>query len=318
MINDSLKIGVCSRSFSRNKVLRAELLQKFSNVKFNDEGLSLNGDSLIEFLADCDGAVIALEYISEDILAQLPNLKFIGKYGVGLDKIDFEALDANNVLLGWTPGVNATAVSELTLNLALNIVRNTPESAAFAKQLNWKQVTGKQLSSLTFGVLGYGHVGSKVARLAQVFGAKVLVHDKVDMSAECAAQNIEFVNFDALLQQADLITVHTPGNQETYHLIAEKQIAMMKPGSYIINTARGGIVCEKSILKALDSGHLSAVAFDVLESEPPRDDVFISHENVFVTTHIGGSSEESILAMGRAAIEGLTNPESALNFAQYK
>jgi D-3-phosphoglycerate dehydrogenase len=317
-MNSVDKIGVCSRSFSRNPVLRKELLSKFSNVKFNDDGLSLNGGALVDFLSDCDGAVIALEYIDSSILKQLPKLKFIGKYGVGLDKLDFEALDNYGVKLGWKPGVNATSVAELTLNMALNIVRNTPISHALAEKLNWKQVTGKQLSSLTFGVLGLGHVGTKVAKLAQAFGCKVKVYDKEDKTKECETLGFDFVSFDELLRQANILSIHIPSNQQTYHMIGETEFNKMQNGSYIINTARGGIVNEQELLSALNQGHLSAAGFDVLEVEPPQNSDFIHHPKTFVTTHIGGSSEEAIIAMGSAAIDGLSDYTIATNFKKYK
>lgn len=318
IMNTKDKIGVCSRSFSRNPLLRAELMKQFENVKFNDEGVSLNGDSLIDFLADCDGAVIALEYINDDILSRLPKLKFIGKYGVGLDKMDFDALDKHQVKLGWTPGVNATSVAELTLNMALNIVRNTAESNRFAEKMHWKQITGKQLSSLTFGVFGFGHVGTKVAKLAKAFGCDVKVFDKVDKSKECADLGVDFVCFSEFLKQADILSVHVPGNQETFHILGAPEFEQMKKGSYIINTARGGIVSEEGLLAALNEDHIAAAGFDVLETEPPTSLEFISHPKTFVTTHIGGSSEEAIIAMGLAAIDGLTNYTTASKFQKYK
>ncbi len=312
------RIGVCSRSFSNNEALRIELLSEFSNVKFNDSGRSLNGDDLVEFLQDCEGAIIALEYIDEGILSRLPKLSFIGKYGVGLDKIDFEAMDRNNVKMGWTPGVNSTAVSELTLNLALSIVRNTMQSAELAKTLEWKQVTGKQLSSLVFGVLGYGHVGTKVAALAKAFGCDVLVYDKVDKSDECSLAGVKFVSKNEMFETADLISVHVPGNLETHHLIGANELSIMKDSSYLINTARGGIIDETAVLQSLESGKLMAVGFDVLEIEPPVSDLLINHPKTLITTHIGGSSEEAILSMGRAAITGLLSYKNASDYALFK
>jgi len=317
-MNTNEKIGVCSRSFSRNPILRSELKRKFSNVKFNDEGISLNGDNLVEFLSDCDGAVIALEYINDEILTRLPKLKFIGKYGVGLDKLDFNALDKHQVKLGWTPGVNATSVAELTLNMALNIVRNTAESNRYAENMHWKQITGKQLSSLTFGVLGLGHVGTKVARLAKAFGCNVKVFDKVDKAKECAELDVDFTSFSELLNQADILSVHVPGNAETFHILGKPEFDQMKKGSYIINTARGGIVSEEGLLAALNEEHIAAAGFDVLEVEPPISSDFIAHPKTFVTTHIGGSSEEAIIAMGFAAIDGLINYTTASKFQIYK
>ena len=317
-MNNLDKIGVCSRSFSSNPALKKDLLSKFSNVKFNDQGISLDGDSLIEFLSDCDGAIVALEYIDKKTLEQLPNLKFIGKYGVGLDKLDFDALDEYGVKLGWTPGVNATSVAELTLNMSLNIVRNTPTSNALAEKMIWKQVIGKQLSSLTIGVLGLGNVGTKVAALFNAFGCKVIAHDILNKKQECELLGIKQVSFSALLEQSDLLTIHIPSNKSTFHLFGLDELYKMQAGSYIVNTARGGIVDEHALISALDDEQITAVGFDVLEVEPPHSTDFICHPKTFVTTHIGGSSEEAIMAMGFAAIDGLSNYTDASVFKKYK
>ncbi len=317
-MNKELRISVCSRSFSQHPVLRAELLAQFKHVKFNDEGLRLEGDSLVAFLQDCDGAIIALEAIDHAALAQLPNLKFIGKYGVGLDKLDFDALEEAGVKLGWTPGVNAQNVAELTIALALSIIKNIPTSNQWAENGNWKQIKGRQLSSMTYGIIGCGHVGKALAKLLSCFGAKILVHDIVDYSGFYEQYNITSLPLDELLEQSDILSIHIPKNKRNENLLDTSKIDLMKFGAYMVNTARGGLVDEVAIIEALDKNRLSGVAFDVLETEPPVDLSFIQHPKTYVTTHIAGSSEEAILAMGRAAIQGLSDFYPANTFAKYK
>jgi len=300
------RVAVCSRSFSAHPVLRQELLAQFADVTFNDSGKTLSGNELISFLLGHDKAIIALETIDHTVLKNLPDLKVIGKYGVGLDKLDFAALDEFQVQLGWTPGVNARSVAELTLGLALTIVRNIQVSHDVVKSSSWKQITGKQLSSMTFGILGCGHVGKTVVKLLQSFGCKILVHDILDFKDFYRENGVQAVGFDELLGTSDILSIHIPKNEKTAGLLDHNQLLKMKNGAYLINTARGGLVDESSVLQMLDSGHLSAAGFDVFEEEPPTSYKFIQHPKVYATGHIGGSSEEAILAMGRAAIDGLT------------
>lgn len=317
-MDKTTNVAVCSRSFSKNPFLRAELLKRYKNVKFNDEGVSLNGASLISFLNGQDYAIIALEVINDEVLSELPKLKVIGKYGVGLDKLDFKALNKHKIRLGWTPGVNSQAVAELALCLSLTILRRTYISNQIVKDHEWKQITGRQLSSLKIGILGCGFAGTAFLKLISGFNNKVLVCDILDKSDTCKQFNASQVSFSEVIEQSDLISIHLPKNINTEKIIDSAVIDRMKPKSYIVNAARGGLIDEKALYKALESGHLSAVALDVLEQEPPNFYDLINHPNCFVTSHIGGSSEEAILEMGLAAIDGLQNHNNASLFEKYK
>ncbi|MZI95802.1 hypothetical protein F9817_21695 [Vibrio sp. CAIM 722] len=310
-------IGVCSRSFSKNVLLRKKLLESFPNARFNDSGETLKGDSLVNFLYDCKGAIIALEYMNRELINRLPNLRYIGKYGVGLDKIDLDALDEKNIKLGWTPGVNSTSVAELTIALSLNIVRKIINSVDLARGLGWEQVIGGQLSSLTFGIIGCGHVGTKVAKLATSFGCNVLVCDIKDKSSVCNELGCRQVSFEEILSLSDLVSLHVPYKSDTRNLIDAWSLEKMKNGAYLVNTARGGIADEKAILNALDSGKLLGVALDVLSVEPPVDSSLVNHDRAIVTTHIGGSSHEAIMEMGLSAIKGLLENTKASFYKEY-
>jgi len=312
------KVAVCSRSFSRNQFLRDELLKKFKHVKFNDDGIELEGDVLVEFLKGQDAAIIALEVINEEVLSKLSELKVIGKYGVGLDKLDFKALHKYGVRLGWTPGVNALAVAELALNLSLTILRKTYISNEIVKKKHWKQITGKQLSSLTIGILGCGHVGTEFLRLLSAFNCNLLICDIIDKSDLCKTYNATQVSFNKILEKVDLLSVHLPKKIDTLNIIDNSAISRMKKKSYLVNTARGGIVDELALLDALKTEHLAGAALDVLDKEPPNSYELINHPNCYVTSHIGGSSEEAIIKMGLSAIDGLINHQPAQFFEIYK
>lgn len=313
-MNQDAKVAVCSRSFSAHPVLRQELMTRFTHVKFNDLGKSLAGEELIEFLRGHDRAIIALETVDETFLTALPDLKIIGKYGVGLDKLDLQSMNRHGVKLGWTAGVNAAAVAELALGLALNIVRNIPASNQVIKDGKWHQVSGQQLSSLTFGVLGCGHVGKALVKLLSSFGAKILVCDVADVSDFCKQYGAERVSFSEIFKKSDLVSIHIPKNKSTQGIISREVLSGMKKGSFLINTARGGIVDENAVVEFLNAGHLAAVGFDVFDQEPPIDRQLVDHPKAYCTTHIGGSSQEAVLAMGRAAIKGLEQFEQATRY----
>ena len=308
------RVAVCSRSFSQNEILRKELLAQFPNTKFNDEGISLSGDSLVEFLKDADRAIIALEYLTEDVIQKLPGLKIVGKYGVGLDKLDLQAMSKAGIQLGWTAGVNSVAVAELTLALALDIVRKVSVSQAVVASGEWTQIKGLQLSSLKVGVVGYGHVGSKVARLFKAFGSEVVAYDIKALEPEMERDDILPASWDSLVKECDLISLHVPYEKSNHHLINDSIMSSMKRGSYILNTARGGLIDEVSLLTHLKTGQIRAVGLDVFEIETPIENPLIGRPDVVVTSHIGGSSEEAILAMGRSAISGLTHFTDAKNY----
>ena len=317
-LNKIDKIAVCSRSFSKNESLRCMLLEKYEHVKFNDQGLSLSGDSLVDFLAGYDGAIVALEFIDDSILSQLPELKYIGKYGVGLDKIDLDAMDQHGVKLGWTPGVNAQNVAEYTITMILNLLKNIPKSMQVALDGYWHQIKGYQLSSMTVGILGCGHVGKALVKILKSFGCNILVSDIEDVSDFCRKNEVHQVPLSRLVSESDILSVHVPKNSTTDNILNQDILLKMKKGSYVINSARGGLIDEEAVLKLLDSGHLAGAAFDVLEEEPPSDLEFIKHPKTLVTTHIAGSSYEAINAMGRAAINGLIHKEVASSFSKFK
>ena len=301
------KIAVCSRSFSRNKVLRNELLSRYSNVKFNDKGLSLSGDRLVNFLKGCDKAITALEVVDEKILSQLPDLKVIGKYGVGLDMIDISAMRRHSISLGWTSGVNKRSVSELVVSFAISLLRLIPLAHREVLSGNWSQHIGSLLTGKTVGIIGCGNIGKDLVQLLQNFNCHIIANDIKDYHEFYEKFNIEPVALDLLLTKSDIVTLHIPLNNTTRNILNASKLNMMKPSAILINTARGGLVDEIALKNILRNHHIAAAAFDVFLEEPPKDSELIELENFLVTPHIGGSAKESILAMGMAAIDGLDN-----------
>ncbi len=304
-INCHDKVAVCSRSFSNNPILRGELLARYQHVSFNDAGLQLKGDSLVEFLRGHDKAITALETIDEFILAKLPELNVISKYGVGLDMIDMAAMRTHGKRLGWTGGVNRRSVSELVISFAIAMLRHVPAAHREVLSGTWRQHVGGHLSGRTIGIIGCGHIGKDLVPLLKAFGCPILVNDIRDYPEFYAAHNIEVVSLDALLARADIVTLHVPLDDSTRGMLDATRLALLKSSAVLINAARGGLVDEEALKQMLLGKRLAAAAFDVFAVEPPQDTELLALPNFLVTPHIGGSAHEAILAMGRAAIDGL-------------
>ena len=299
------RIAVTSRSFSRHPVLRAELLEAYADVTFNDDGLRLTGAALIDFVTGHDRAITALEVLDEDFFRAVPELEIVSKYGVGVDMVDFDAMLRHDVKLGWTGGVNKRSVSELVISSVIALLRHVPVANREVRTGTWRQVKGLQLSQRTVGIVGCGHVGKDLAILLRAFGCRVLAHDILDFPEFYAANGVEPVGLEELLAASDIITLHLPLNETTRNILSADRMALIKPGAVLVNTARGGLVDEPTLKAMLLDGKLAGAAFDVFVEEPPEDTEILTLPTMLATPHIGGSSEEAILAMGRAAIRGL-------------
>ena len=307
-------LAVASRSFSKHPTLRREVLKRYPDAKFNDEGLSLSGDSLVEFLYGHEKAVTALEKIDGSILKQLPGLKVIGKYGVGLDMIDLYAMKKHGVKLGWTGGVNKRSVSELVISFSVALLHRTVFANAEVRKGDWYQVKGRQLSDCTVGIIGCGHVGKDLVKLLQPFNCKILAHDILDFKDFYEEYEVVPVGLEELIRQSDVVTLHLPLDASTKNILDSNKLDLLKSDAILINLARGGLIDESALKALLVNKKIAGAALDVFEVEPPVDPSFSTMDNVLITPHIGGSTEEAILAMGMAAIEGLENSKDPLNF----
>ena len=303
--NTTARVAVCSRSFSQHPILRAELLERYEHVTFNAEGKKLAGPTLVEFLRGHDKAITALEVVTREVLEQLPELRVISKYGVGLDMIDQAAMQALGKRLGWQGGVNRRSVAELALTFMISALRLVPSAAREVLAGEWRQQFGRQLTGRTVGIVGCGHIGKDLTPLLAPLGCRILVHDIVHYAEFYAAHGLEPVELDVLLESSDVVTLHLPLDDSTRGIIDARRIGLLQPGAVLINTARGGLVNEGALLTALVEGRIAGAAFDVFASEPPTDRALLDHPNFLATPHIGGSAQEAVLAMGRSAIRHL-------------
>jgi len=233
--------------------------------------------------------------VNEEIFAAAPKLKIVGRAGVGLDNIDLKSADAHGVVVSAALGINAVAVGELTLGLALALLRRVTELDQSTRSGGWDRKAGSEISGKTWGMLGFGATARALARLLRGFGVKVLAYDpfaKVDESFTSEV-NVSLVSSDEVIANSDLISLHMPATAETTKMINQATLASMKSHSVIINVGRGELIDEDALEEALVRKVIAGAALDVRATEPPKDSRFASLSNVILTPHIAGITVES-------------------------
>jgi D-3-phosphoglycerate dehydrogenase len=260
-------------------------------------------DGLPAALADADALVVRFSVQVDDaLMAAAPKLRVIGRAGVGVDNIDADAATRRGIVVMNTPGANAIAVAELTLGLMLALGRKLPTANSTMHAGKWerKSLQGMELRGKTLGILGLGRIGLEVARRARVFGMELIGHGHDPfVSAAIARENgIRLCSTDELFQGSDYLTLHVGLTQQTANIVNERTLAMMKKGVRLINCARGGLIDEGALAAALKSGHVAGAGLDVFHQEPPKNSPFVGLENVILTPHIAGSTDEAEEAVG--------------------
>ena len=285
---------------------RAEVLSLYPSAKFNAAPRALTEDEMIEFLADCDAAIIGLDLLSGRVIDALPNLRIVGKFGAGYDTVDFEAVKRRGILFGYTWGVNALAVAELTVSNMIAALRYVPAlNLAMRNGERPRWIMGQLLTGRTVGIHGCGHVGKELVRLLKPFGCEILACDIRDYSAFYAANGVTEVDFDTLLERSEVLTLHLSKSRSTTGLYSRAVLERLRPGCVLINTCRGGVVDEEALLDRLEAGAIRGACFDVFAIEPATCDPLLRHPDMLATPHMGAAIEEVRVNMFRAAIRSL-------------
>lgn len=276
---------------------------------------NLNGisaDDLLGKIGEYDALIVrSRTKVTPAVFAAAKKLKVVGRAGIGVDNIDLKAAKAAGVTVVNSPIATTITVAELTLGMMLSIVREIPRADCAMKRGEWlkKELEGVELYGKTLGIIGFGRIGSAVAKRAAAFEMKIIAYDPLRNESEIREGGAEPVTLDQLFAQADFITLHTPLNESSRNILGAEAFAKMKQGVYIIDVARGGVVDEAALLDALNSGKVAGAAMDVFTTEPPGLSELVVHPRVIDTPHIGA---QTIEAQARAGYDIATEVLAAL------
>lgn len=256
----------------------------------------LSKEELHKVIGDYDGLIVrSATKVRQPALEQAQRLKIIGRAGSGLDNIDTAVASARGIAVVNSPDANTLAVAEHTLALMLALARRLPRADWGLKAGKWekKEFMGTGLAGKTLGIVGFGRIGREVAVRARAFGMKILSNQRRFTPELGLAEGVTAVDLLDLLRESDFVTLHVPSTPETEGMLGARQLSLMKPTAYLINTARGGLIDEEALLDALDNGRLAGAALDVFASEPAIDSKLAQHERVIATPHIAASTVDA-------------------------
>jgi len=252
--------------------------------------------ALVNDLADADALMVrSATKVTAALLAAAPRLRIVARAGTGVDNVDVDAASARGILVVNAPGANSISVAEHACALMLALARSVPAADRAMKDGRWekKRFLGNELRGKTLGVAGLGRIGQEVAQRARAFGMRVVAHDPFISKEIAGSLNVELMPLDALCAAADYLTLHLPSTADTRHLFDDERFARCKPGIRIVNTARGELIDEGALQRAIESGRVAAAALDVFETEPPADWSLAQLPQVVATPHIAASTEEA-------------------------
>ena len=257
--------------------------------------------SLESELADADALVVrSAVQVTPELLEHAPKLRVIGRAGVGVDNIDADAATKRGIVVMNTPGANAVAVAELTLGLMITMARQIPKATAALHTGKWekKSLQGTELRGKTLGIVGLGRIGLEVARRARSFGMDLIGYDPFVAPVIARENGVTLVAVDDIFKQSDYLSLHVGLTPQTEGLINAHSIAIMKKGIRIINCARGELIVDEALVEGLQSGKVGGAALDVFREEPLKNSAYFGIENVILTPHLGGSTDEAQEAIG--------------------
>ena len=271
-----------------------DLLREHMKV---DVKTGLSEAELVEIIGEYSAMIVRSgTQVTEAVIDAGHNLQVVGRAGVGTDNIDIEAATRRGIIVVNAPTANTIAAAEQAITLMLALARRVPQANDSLRHGRWerKKFVGVEVRNKVLGVVGLGRIGTEVAKRAQGLDMEIIAYDPYVSADHAARYDVQFMDLPDLLKQADFITLHTPLTPDTRHMINDETLATMKPTARLINCARGGLIDEEALLRALDEGRIAGAALDVFSSEPPPADYpLLRHSKVIVTPHLGGSTEEA-------------------------
>ncbi len=304
------KVYITSRSFGLFSEGALELIKSVAEIERSPYDRAMNEEELLKVIGDIDGLIVGSDKINRKIIEYSKNLKIIAKHGVGIDNIDLKAATDNNIVVAYAHHANAESVADFTIGLILSIARHVPQAHFSIKRGMWEgtKFIGTEVYGKTIGIIGLGAIGYRVAKRARGFDMRILVYDPYVSYERAKEIPAKLVNFDILLKKSDFITLHVALTDETRGMIGEKEFALMKKTAYFINTARGPIVDETALCKALSEKKIAGAAIDVFSKEPPSaDSPLFRLDNVVISPHIAAYTLETICRMDMINAEDIVN-----------
>ncbi|WEJ11529.1 hydroxyacid dehydrogenase [Sinorhizobium prairiense] len=268
-------------------------------------------EDLIRTVTEVDpvGVIVRMGRFGAAAIDAAPSLRVLSKHGVGVDNIDVDAASRRDIPVVVAAGANALSVAEHAIALILASVKRIVPLDSGLRAGRWEKpgFAGKELAGMTVGLVGFGAIARQTAAFAQSLGMKVRAYDPfADENAFAYAGVARETDVDVLIAGSNIISLHCPLTPDTRKLLDDRRLGLMKPGSYVINTGRGGLIDEDALLRAIESGHIAGAGLDTFQTEPPAaDHPFWNHQNIVVTPHIGGVTEEANARVGVEAVEGV-------------
>lgn len=268
-------------------------------------------DELIDALEGVSAlAITSRERITARVIDGAPALRVIGKSGARPTNVDVEAARRGGIEVVWTPRANVQSVAEMTLALMLLVVKRVPEVVERLRGGGWRSydILGRELSSMTIGLVGLGNVGLAVARLLRAIGARVVGFDPGVPGEKAAEHGVEWLVLEQVLARSEVVSLHCELNESTRAMIGSEAFAAMRDGVYLVNTARGPLVDARALLTALANGRVAAAAVDVFETEPvPAGDPLVGHPRIVATPHVAAFTTEAIHRETSQVLEDIVN-----------
>jgi D-3-phosphoglycerate dehydrogenase / 2-oxoglutarate reductase len=283
--------------------LKTELEALVGEVIYNPTGKPLKSTEVAALLPGVDGYIAGLDEIDADALNRADRLRVIARYGVGVDSVDLAAARERGIVVTNTPGANSSSVAELALGLMLALARQLPEAVEAVRQGKWPRYSGTSLEGKTIGILGLGAIGKQLAKRLAGFDCRLVAFDPYADSAFSASHHVELTSLEAVIEQADFLSLNLPLLPETRNLVNEDFLRKMKKGSFLVNTSRGEVVDETALLTSLQSGHLKGAGLDAFCVEPPDPhNPLLNLPQVIATPHLGAQTDGATSNMGWFAL----------------
>jgi phosphoglycerate dehydrogenase-like enzyme len=264
-------------------------------------------DELLAILPGIKASLAGSEPYTAKVLAANPSLRVIARVGVGYDAVDVAAATTQGIAVTTAPGTNEGAVAEHTFSLILGLTKHLVSQHLAVKNGGWPRGANIPLRGRTLGIAGLGRIGKAVAVRGAAFGMRLLAYDPVPDTAFAAHHHVTLVPFERLAAESDFLTLHLPVSDQSRYLINRKTLALMKPTAYLINTARGAVVCEADLLDALRNKRLAGAGLDVFEEEPPGRNPLFELDNVLMTPHAAGTDLQSRDDMALSAAQAIVS-----------